>query len=1342
MFDSPIQNSRATHPLPSITQSLALLCIELLSSELAFTQPELDRVLLAETWRDEMADRIKDFGGIIERQYQNLLFVAFSQEHTPIDKLENALVFTRSLYENPLSILQGIPALKLRFGLALEDAQHRNPMGASTERSLAEAHQIIVSDTVVQALGQKRYPFIPLSGESPIARKGSYYVLHMQDIGSAHSGPQFDLEASPYVSTGTHATPAAETPEFLSAPASIGGDNTSEEDGFTAFLHEEAGGLHVPQEVAAVEDTALSVAPTEPTPPSNLPPFEELPDAYANAAASIESHTTEEAFSDTSPTIETGVSQSPLSVLSMAAVTAPALLVGKSQNRPTPTLSEPNAFQSSGWHETLAHSLELTASTEITHPPSQTFASPLDLPAAKIYNARLHLFDTPPEWPDVPQLDLWQSSSASTLMAQTQYHGFQGIVESLLEQAAKRLQGAEDAPPGIFVLEAESGTGSTTAFNMARQHLETVFNDATPHSDNETAQEAPFLCLTSGPYAHNAAIPFPLEVWHHVCRNLFQLPTEGHTTDSIRPTVEQLLFYITPEEHHAAIHPYINTLVRFMGGETATEQEPYADLVETLAWTFSQLSTVKPIVFQLENLHTADEASLYVLQVLWSQHLLHERPGLTWWIHYAPGVHLAIFEQDFLPHLQLKRLTPLSEPEAQQFISQGLLSSLNPSDLPAAFVNGLVQLGQGRPFYLEEGIRFAIEQGVFTQDEETGQLSVTDQTAIQQFQWPATLADLWQHRLTFLPEEVAKVLQLAGILGFRFSMSTLTSLLGTEEETIQQFLGFLWQHGWLVPDGADCVSFRHADLLNALRGFMPQDDLQHMHAWVLEAFSQSFEPPIVVPEPLLALHAFYAPEPTQVEAACQRWQERLLPFCNEWLGSLQQITMLQKPTMPLEERILHLRHYYAFMGDDAAERQLARCEAYAAFQEGSIFLPPEQAFESLLILGEEARHQVQLEKAITIFQSASELAQAFQDGAARTEALFIASTSLLHLAWLTFDVTQIAFLWGNLEHHPAWDDDTHETLLPWKLEALNVGFKLMTFQARSADIKNWYQKAQALWQVCIQSETNPLWIARSQLAYGFYLHTKGAYPGYQQIMDYVKQVLSRTPEGTPLLHDTLVDFIQLQWQEDRFAIHSHEVQQRYSYLKEDLAVRGGHFSLLHRMILETRCEAVLSPATLLQQAEAFEKHRLRIYAQELYSHAIWQALLMRQAYAAEQALAKWTALNPQDAVATHAPVLHWLVQLLQARIYILQKQYKPAANCLQQQWEAVAQSLLGRPLILYLSLLAHIYHCLAHSPRLHESTAHQYKEKSRMFAQKAIYLARQGQHPALEDSSKKLMQYG
>jgi hypothetical protein len=144
----------------------------------------------------------------------------------------------------------------------------------------------------------------------------------------------------------------------------------------------------------------------------------------------------------------------------------------------------------------------------------------------------------------------------------------------------------------------------------------------------------------------------------------------------------------------------------------------------------------------------------------------------------------------------------------------------------------------------------------------------------------------------------------------------------------------------------------------------------------------------------------------------------------------------------------------------------------------------------------------------------------------------------------------------------------------------------------------------------------------------------------------------------------------------------------------------------------------------------------------LLLHSAWQALSAKQVQQAHEAVEEWSSLLKGDAITATAPLLYWWSQLLKARILILQKQYKTAAQTLFVCWEPVAKSLLGHPLIAYLSLLAHIHHCLAYTPALAPAVSNDYKTKSNNFAQKAVFLSRQGNHVALETLAKHLMQYG
>jgi hypothetical protein len=96
---------------------LALLCVELLSSELAFSAPTVDREAVHQAWHQQLVERIKhlgeDLGASVERQSHNIAFIAFAQEPTPVDALESAMKLVLDLQSKPLPIAQQHPSLHL-----------------------------------------------------------------------------------------------------------------------------------------------------------------------------------------------------------------------------------------------------------------------------------------------------------------------------------------------------------------------------------------------------------------------------------------------------------------------------------------------------------------------------------------------------------------------------------------------------------------------------------------------------------------------------------------------------------------------------------------------------------------------------------------------------------------------------------------------------------------------------------------------------------------------------------------------------------------------------------------------------------------------------------------------------------------------------------------------------------------------------------------------------------------------------------------------------------------------------------------------------------------------------
>jgi hypothetical protein len=969
--------------------------------------------------------------------------------------------------------------------------------------------------------------------------------------------------------------------------------------------------------------------------------------------------------------------------------------------------------------------------------PEQNLPSEEKMPVA-YYSPRLHIFDEAPSWPHLDERPLWVPAEAIPTTLYT-LNGLQDFLPLFLAKGLGVYQDDYPTTQQVFCLLGETGSGTTSSIMTARQHLDAFLKEGQAASEEglspamEDGVEPPYLSLHTSHYRHQSAYPFYLELWHDLCRALFQIPTEGFLQSQIQSAIEGVLFYIVPETQQALAQPYIQTLTRFMGG---TGAEPSLDLIEALAWVLPQVATVKPLLLQLENLETADEASLYVLGVLLHQYGLASHKGMVWVLQSAPSHHLACLEYIDPIYYSTGRLNALNPAESEDYLKSTWLAGCFHT-CPTSFIQGLIQRGEGKPFYLEEALRYALQCRLLESNPQTGMMEWAGGNDEQTFAWPESMTVLWYERLQVLPEETAKVLQLAGILGIRFSMLSVASLLGLEQDVLNQHLGVLWEQGWILPDVADSVSFRHPLLLKAVRQFMPADELSHRHAWVYESLSQHFEAPVAMPEPVLAFHAFYGALPEALAHQNQAWQERIEPFTASWLPSFLRRLQLQDVDLDLKTRLSLWHAHLQAEPDPQAEKSLLKCEAYEALQMGRLTLATSVTFEMLILLGDDAKEQLDLKNAQRLYEYARDI---HQESALNAHGDFIAMTSLMVLAWMRYDLLDLQSGWKRLEHHPAWKEPS-TALVPWKLEAIGLALHLYRLQANSPAVKKWYTQAKHLWELCIRDALNPLWMARSQLAYAHYLYDKGALHAYRQITENVKLVLASTPTQSVALHQTLVDYVMVNWLEDHHHRLQSTVQERYQYLADDLEANRHQFTPHHRRVLETLVASMRHPQKSDDYLSQMRRLGLGLVADALAWQKIEEALMSRQVDSIQHALEDWQ-FNLTGDVLPHFELLTWQATMVRVRILILEQAFVPALQLISTVWKPLASSLMGRVLVMTLALLAHIYHRVAYEAGMGLAQQDAYVKKSRGFAEQALALSVQSQNPTLQADAETLMKFG
>ncbi len=233
-----------------------------------------------------------------------------------------------------------------------------------------------------------------------------------------------------------------------------------------------------------------------------------------------------------------------------------------------------------------------------------------------------------------------------------------------------------------------------------------------------------------------------------------------------RASLRARLDEIFPDQAEA--YPVLAQLLsmRLEPGEAATVGAMAGEAFRTRLFAILEeflvrLSSNRPVVVVLEDLHWADQSSLelaaFLLAVTTRAPLAIialGRPRQEWsgnWEKFVPAL------DGFRDRYTELSLQPLSEGSSQELMD-GLLDG---SVLPEKLSRAILGKAEGNPFFVEEVLRSLIERGVLAC--EGGQWRITD--LVETIQVPDTLQGVLLARLDRLPEETKRVIQKAAVIG-------------------------------------------------------------------------------------------------------------------------------------------------------------------------------------------------------------------------------------------------------------------------------------------------------------------------------------------------------------------------------------------------------------------------------------------------------------------------------------------------------------------------------------------------------------------------------------------------
>lgn len=260
-----------------------------------------------------------------------------------------------------------------------------------------------------------------------------------------------------------------------------------------------------------------------------------------------------------------------------------------------------------------------------------------------------------------------------------------------------------------------------------------------------------------------------------------------------------------------------------------TPDQRYERLHDLLVMICFALARRQSLVLVCDNVQWADASSRAVIERLAME--LARLPLLLLLI-YRPRPEIPT------PWATLPHCTQLHLGELAQEDSESLLSALLEGELPTE-LEPLIKRTYGTPFFLEETVRYLVGTGVLRRNENGNWICtrpITNTTV------PAQIEQLIMARLDRLPEMARELVQVAAVVGQRFSEEVLVAMM-PNPETLTQRLDELVYAALLLPDDDATTSgyvFRHALIHDVVYDSMLFARRRELHAQAAAAIEQIY----------------------------------------------------------------------------------------------------------------------------------------------------------------------------------------------------------------------------------------------------------------------------------------------------------------------------------------------------------------------------------------------------------------------------------------------------------------------------------------------------------------------
>jgi class 3 adenylate cyclase len=386
-------------------------------------------------------------------------------------------------------------------------------------------------------------------------------------------------------------------------------------------------------------------------------------------------------------------------------------------------------------------------------------------------------------------------------------------------------QWAERKVGQIALITGEVGIGKTRLVYELRRYL----------------SDRPVLVLEGGGLSYRGAIPY--WVFREIFFDLLGLDS-GDSLDLQRHKVEDGLSNLLGRMG-AEFVPDVEYVLGLRRSAPPSTQPGGRNeqLVKSLRDVLIAAAARQPLMLILDDLHWADPGSLELIIALlpavtlaplffvclsrWSENQVIQR------------IYAATSSQDLAGRRTVISLDHLPIAQTDVLIER-LLGKVN---LPRALHREIHARAAGNPFFLEEVLSMLIDEGILCQAGDTGEWTVDTSRPLANIGVPETLRGTVMAHFDRLSEADRALLQMAAVMGFRFSCGPVWAALGREDpQDFARRLLELQQAEFIVADQSapgDRFRFCHVIAWETVLGSLLRRDRERLESRLSEVVAQA-----------------------------------------------------------------------------------------------------------------------------------------------------------------------------------------------------------------------------------------------------------------------------------------------------------------------------------------------------------------------------------------------------------------------------------------------------------------------------------------------------------------------